>query len=37
MKKTGTVIFCLLVLFVLAFAGSAEAYNADYTHILYNS
>ena len=37
MKKTGAVIFCLLVLFVLALAGSAEAYNPDYTHILYNS
>jgi hypothetical protein len=35
MKKTGIATFCLLLLFVLAFAGNASAYNADYTHTLY--
>ena len=37
MKKRGIVIFCLLMLFVLALAGNVRAYNADYTHILYYS
>jgi hypothetical protein len=37
MKKRGIVIFCLLLLFVLVFAGTVSAFNADYTHILYNS
>jgi hypothetical protein len=37
MKKTGIVVFCLFLLFVLVFAGSASAYNADYTKIDYYS
>ena len=37
MKKRGIVIFCLLLLFVLVFAGNARAYNADYTHTNYYS
>jgi len=37
MKKTGIVVFCMLLLLVLAFAGSVSAYNIDYTHILYQS
>jgi len=37
MKKTGIVIFCMLLLFVLAFAGNVSAYNAAYTHTLYQS
>jgi hypothetical protein len=37
MKKTGIVVFCLLLLFVLAFAGNVSAYNEDYVHVLYNS
>jgi hypothetical protein len=35
MKKAGIVIFCMLLLLVLAFAGTVSAYNADYTHTLY--
>jgi hypothetical protein len=37
MKKTGIATFCLLLLFVLAFAGTVSAYNADYTHTNYYS
>jgi len=37
MKKTGIVIICMLLVFVLAFAGNVTAYNADYTHVLYQS
>jgi hypothetical protein len=37
MKKTGIVMFCVLLLLVLAFAGTVSAYNADYTHTLYQS
>ena len=37
MKKIGISVFCLLMLSVLALAGTASAYNADYTHTLYNS
>jgi hypothetical protein len=37
MKKTGIIIICMLLLSVLAFAGTVSAYNADYTHILYQS
>jgi hypothetical protein len=37
MKKTGIVIFCMLSLFALALAGSVSAYNAAYTHIMYQS
>jgi hypothetical protein len=37
MKKTGIVISCVLLLFVLAFAGTVSAYNADYTHTNYLS
>ena len=37
MKKTGIVIFCMLLLFVLTFAGNVSAYNAAYTHTLYQS
>ena len=37
MKKIGIVIICMLLVFVLAFAGNVTAYNADYTHVLYQS
>ena len=37
MKKTGIVIICVLLLLVLAFVGNVSAYNADYTHTLYQS
>jgi len=37
MKKTGIVIICMLLVFMLAFAGNVTAYNADYAHVLYQS
>jgi len=37
MKKTGIVTSCMLLLLVLAFAGTVSAYNADYTHTNYMS
>lgn len=37
MKKIRIVIFCVLALFMLAFAGNATAYNAAYTHTNYYS
>ncbi|MGD2065885.1 MAG: hypothetical protein PVI43_01780 [Candidatus Bathyarchaeota archaeon] len=37
MKKTGIVIFSMLLLLVLVFAVNVSAYNAEYTHILYQS
>ena len=35
MKKTSIAAFCVLLLSVLLLVGSAKAYNATYTHILY--
>ena len=35
MKKIGIAIFCLLSLLVIAFAGSAVAYDPAYEHVLY--
>ena len=37
MKKRGIVIICMLLLFVLVFTVNVSAYNADYTHVLYQS
>lgn len=37
MKKIGIAIFCVISLFVLSLAGNAIAYNAAFTHILYQS
>ncbi len=36
MKKTAITVFCVLSLFIIAFAGSAVAYNPAFQHILYN-
>ena len=37
MKKLGIAIFCMLSLFALTLAGNAAAYNAAYTHTLYQA
>ena len=37
MKKRGIVIIGMLLLFVLAFAGTVSAFDDAYTHIMYNS
>jgi hypothetical protein len=37
MKRTSIATFCVLLLSVLLLASSTKAYNADYTHILYQS
>jgi hypothetical protein len=37
MKKTKIALICVLLLFVISLVGSAKAYNADYTHTLYQS
>jgi hypothetical protein len=37
MKKTKIALICVLSLFVISLVGSAKAYNADYTHTLYQS
>jgi hypothetical protein len=37
MKKLGIAIFCMLSLFVLSLVGIAAAYNAAFTHTLYQS
>jgi hypothetical protein len=37
MKKTKIALICVLLLFVISLVGNAKAYNADYTHTLYQS